>query len=96
LILTPETGEAAVIPAELPDSALPPVVALFDSVPLAGHELLKGRLIVDDPDDFETNAPAAQRVHGTSMASLILHGEIEATEDPLPRRIYCRPIMSPR
>jgi hypothetical protein len=34
--------------------------------------------------------------HGTSMASLIVHGELEAGEPPLPRRIYCRPIMKPQ
>jgi hypothetical protein len=96
LILTPEAGEAAVSPAGLPESALPPIVALFDGVPLAGHELLKDRLIIDDPDGIEANALAEHRVHGTSMASLILHGEIEATEEPLPRRIYCRPIMAPQ
>jgi hypothetical protein len=96
LILTPEVGEAAVSPADLPDPALPSIVAILDGIPLAGHELLRDRLIVDDPDGFEADAPAEQRVHGTSMASLILHGEIEAMEDPLPRRIYCRPIMVPQ
>ncbi|MCG6861406.1 MAG: S8 family peptidase [Chromatiaceae bacterium] len=96
LIFAPEAGETAVSPAEMPDPALPPIVALLDGVPLAGHELLEDRLIIDDPDGFEADAKAEQRMHGTSMASLILHGEIEATEDPLPRRIYCRPIMVPQ
>jgi hypothetical protein len=65
-------------------------------VPLAGHQLLKDRLIIDDPDGFEADAPAQHRMHGTSMASLIVHGELEAAEPPLPRRIYCRPIMKPQ
>jgi hypothetical protein len=81
---------------ELPDSTLPPVVALFDGVPLAGHDLLKDRLIIDDPDGFEADALAQYRMHGTSLASLIIHGDLEAAEAPLPRRIYCRPIMVPQ
>ncbi len=95
LILTPGTGESALLPVALPDLALPPVVALLDGLPLAGHQLLNGRLIIDDPDGFEADAPAQQRRHGTSMASLIIHGELDATEPPLSRPIYCRPIMLP-
>jgi len=96
LILAPEAGEAVAAPAEVPDFALPPVVALFDGVPLAGHDLLRDRLIIDDPDGFEADAPAQHRMHGTYMASLIIHGELEAAEGPLPRRLYCRPIMVPQ
>jgi hypothetical protein len=95
LILPSEPGETAKAPGALPDPALRPVVALLDGVPLSGHDLLKDRLIIDDPDGFETDAPADQRVHGTSMASLIVHGEIDAVEPPLARRIYCRPILVP-
>lgn len=91
-----ETGEAAAPPAELPDPGLPPVVALLDGVPLAGHQLLNGRLIIDDPDEFEADTPAQRRMHGTAMASLIVHGELEAVEPALPRHIYCRPIMIPQ
>ncbi|MBI4777048.1 MAG: S8 family peptidase, partial [Deltaproteobacteria bacterium] len=38
---------------------------------------------------------AAERRHGTAMASLILHGDIEANEPPLNRMLYVRPIMRP-
>ena len=96
LILAPEAGEAAVPTVELPNPALPPVVALFDGVPLIGHTLLKDWLIIEDPDGYESDAPAQQRMHGTSMASLIVHGELDAAGLPLPRRIYCRPILVPQ
>ncbi len=92
----PEAGEAAAPPGALPKPALPPIVALLDGLPLAGHRLLKDRLIIDDPDGFEADAPAQYRMHGTSMAWLIVHGELDADEPPLPRRIYCRPIMKPQ
>ena len=79
--------------AEMPTR--PPSVALLDGLPLQAHRRLQGRLIVDDPDGFETNYPANRRVHGTSMASLIIHGDLEATEPPLPSRLYVRPILRP-
>lgn len=31
-----------------------PIIALFDGVPQANHPLLKGMLMVDDPDGFES------------------------------------------
>lgn len=53
-----------------------PLVALFDGLPLTGHKLLDGRLIVDDPDGYESAYQARERVHGTAMASLICHGDL--------------------
>jgi len=72
-----------------------PVVALFDGLPLQGHRRLEGRLIVDDPDDFEARYLANERRHGTSMASLILHGDLAAGEAALARPLYVRPILQP-
>jgi hypothetical protein len=84
---------------ELVDSVLPkgdPIVALFDGLPLTKHRLLDGRLIVDDPDGFETAYQASERVHGTAMASLICHGDLNNDESPIQRPVYVRPIMKPR
>lgn len=72
-----------------------PVVALFDGLPLQNHRRLAGRLVVDDPDGFESDYEAGDRRHGTAMASLILHGDLEAGEPPLNRSIYVRPILRP-
>lgn len=72
-----------------------PVVALFDGLPLQAHIRLDGRLVVDDPDSFEADYPANERRHGTAMASLIVHGDLEAGEAPLPRPLYIRPILQP-
>ena len=75
-----------------------PIAALIDGVPMAGHEFLKDRLIFDDPDNFsERYGGAEQQRHGTSMASIILHGDLN---DPTPlgksaRRLYVRPITQP-
>ena len=73
-----------------------PVVALLDGLPLTGHRLLDDRLTVDDPDDYESAYQAHERAHGTAMASLICHGDLNqrgaAGETPL----YVRPILQPR
>lgn len=72
-----------------------PIVAIFDGAPFADHSLLKNRLIIDDPDDFESSYQINERKHGTAMASLVCHGELDANEPPLDRPIYLRPIMQP-
>ncbi|RMH36936.1 MAG: hypothetical protein D6690_04630 [Nitrospirae bacterium] len=73
-----------------------PLVALLDGLPLANHRLLEGRLIVDDPDEYEATYQAHQRVHGTAMASLICHGDLDERGAPSDRPVYARPIMQPR
>lgn len=77
----------------LPDGV--PVIAILDGLPLANHRLLNGRLIVDDPDNVENSYSANERVHGTSMASLIVHGDLNDGGRPLGRPVYVRPIMRP-
>jgi hypothetical protein len=70
-----------------------PVAALLDGVPLQRHELLDRRLSIDDPESLEDMAVLPRRIHGTAMASLILHGDLNAGEAPLSRPLYVRPIM---
>ncbi len=72
-----------------------PVVALLDGMPLANHPMLQGRVDIDDPDGWGDNYPAAERTHGTAMASLIALGDLGMAETPLARPIYTRPIMRP-
>lgn len=73
----------------------PPIVALFDGLPLEGHALLAGRLEVDDPEGWASEVPAHHRRHGTAMASLILHGDLGEGGTPLGSRLYVRPILRP-
>lgn len=71
-----------------------PIIALLDGLPLANHSLLQGRIQVDDPDDFADGYQAHERVHGSQMASLIIHGDLnDSSSEPLDRMIYSRPIM---
>lgn len=72
-----------------------PVLALLDGLPMGNHGLLAGHLTIDDPDGWEASYEAKDRVHGTAMASLIVHGELDAASNPLNRPVYVRPVMRP-
>ena len=73
-----------------------PILALLDGLPLTGHHKLTGRLIVDDPDGFESVYQAHERVHGTEMASMICLGDLEENDVAAKRPLYVRPIMQPQ
>jgi hypothetical protein len=96
-IAAPTVADVEPETLERETSSSPPVgrprVALLDGVPLANHVLLRDRIVVDDPDGWEATTPAARRVHGTSMASLVIHGDLGAERAPLTTRLYVRPIL---
>jgi hypothetical protein len=69
-----------------------PIAAVFDAVPLQAHPLLADRLTIDDPSDLEARA-VGSRVHGTAMASIVLHGDLNDPPTPISRRVYFRPVM---
>lgn len=89
--LPSETGSAS-FPAEGPRDRKPRI-ALFDGLPFQNHDALAGRLIVDDVDDVADGYQIAARLHGTAMASLIIHGDLSDPGEPLDRPVYVRPIM---
>ncbi len=70
-----------------------PIAALLDGVPVQAHSLLDGRIILDDPDDLQSRATVQRRVHGTAMASLILHGDQNNGNTSIRRPLYVRPLM---
>lgn len=72
-----------------------PLIALLDGVPLARHKFLNGHLIIDDPDDAQSKYSLEQMQHGTSMAGLIVNGDLSNPTRPLKRPIYVRPILQP-
>ena len=73
-----------------------PIVALLDGLPMYGHEALKARVQIDDPDDFESlYSDPKEQVHGTSMASIIIHGDLNRNSLPLDTPLYVRPILAP-
>ena len=72
-----------------------PLVAILDGLPLEHHAVLADRLLIDDPDGFSSRYQASQQIHGTSMASLIVHGDLGDTVAALNSPVYVRPILSP-
>jgi hypothetical protein len=86
-------GDSAAVAANADQAE--PIAALLDGFPIQNHVRLAGRLDVDDPEGLDAIYPVARREHGTEMASLIIHGDLNAVEPPLPRRLYVRPVMRP-
>ena len=89
-----ETGSAV-----LEEEPGPPVAALLDGMPMTQHDRLANRLIVEDPDDFaDRYGTAAAQRHGTAMASLILHGDLNIPnpQPPIRGQLYVRPVMYPQ
>ena len=72
-----------------------PIAALLDGLPIENHATLVGRLIVDDPDGWSADYIANERQHGTAMASLILHGDLNVANGPSRHSLYVRPLMRP-
>lgn len=86
-------GEAPAvkIEAEMPTGS--PRVALLDGLPMSNHDLLSGRLLIDDPDGLEERYEVEHRRHGTAIASVIIHGDLSAARDVLGRPLYVRPVL---
>lgn len=95
LIIDDAAAESFNFPASGPAPMGEPIIALLDGVPLANHQQLSGRIIVDDPENFESRYPLDQRQHGTAIAGLVIHGDINAAEPALKRPVYLRPIFEP-
>ena len=87
-----EVEPEAEVPARELD-ALPPVAALLDGVPVQNHDFLAGRLDMDDPDGLEATSIVAKRQHGTAMASLIVHGDLNVAGQALSRPLHVRPVL---
>ncbi len=86
--------------ADADQSNLPqgdPVVALLDGLPHDNHPLLANRLEIDDPDNHREMYQILQQIHGTAMASLICHGDLNDSRrgQACPTPVYVRPIMLP-
>ncbi|MEJ8476431.1 S8 family serine peptidase [Roseibium algae] len=79
-------------PLTSPDSRAP-VVALLDGYPLENHFLLANRLRVNEVDVHALDVPVVRRRHGTTMASLIVHGDLGDNTVPIDRQLQVVPIL---
>nr|WP_274604223.1 S8 family peptidase [Sphingomonas sp. CFBP 13706] len=67
---------------------------MLDGYPVENHDLLSGRLVVREVDVASLSVPVARRHHGTGMASLIVHGDLEQGEPPIERLLAAIPILA--
>ena len=86
-------GESPAVTIDAPTPTGTPRVALLDGLPMSNHDLLSGRLLIDDPEGLEHHYEVKHRCHGTAMASVIIHGDLSAPRDALRRPLYVRPIL---
>ena len=67
---------------------------LLDGTPVAGHRSLDGGVVIEDVHDLVGRSVVAQRRHATSMASLILRGDLTADGVPVhDSRLLCIPVL---
>src|SRR5690606_15372289 len=78
-----EGTEVAAVVAAPVHMTQEPLAALLDGLPVQNHVRLAGRLLIDDPDNLEPLYPVSNRDHGTSMASLIIHGDLNLGGEPI-------------
>ncbi|MFV1967514.1 MAG: S8 family peptidase [Pirellulaceae bacterium] len=72
------------------------VIAIFDGLPLEQHVVIRDRLLIDDPDGHGEEYSPEQQQHGTAMASLVLHGDLNGDGEPLRTPVFLRPILIPK
>ncbi len=76
------------------DGETPLRAVLLDGTPVAGHQNLDGGVVIEDVHDLVGRSVVAQRRHATSMASLILRGDLETDGVPVfDSRLLCIPIL---
>ena len=75
------------------DVSRAPIVALLDGYPVQNHELLTGRIDIEEVDVVGEDVPVEKRFHGTSMASLIIHGDLDQQGAPISRPLKVVPIL---
>lgn len=78
-------------PVRNPD---PAIAVVLDGYPVEQHDALAGRVRVVEVDLTGSQVPVAARQHGTAMASLVLHGDLDDPHSaPLQRRIISIPVL---
>lgn len=76
------------------DPDVPLRAALFDTVPVAAHPAIDGGVVIEDVHEIVALTPVGGRSHATSMASLILRGDLEQDGVPLgDTRLVSVPVM---
>ena len=76
------------------DVDAPIKAVLLDGTPIAGHPELDGGVVIEDVHDIVRLSQVAHRRHATSMASLMLRGDLLADGAPIPNgRVLAIPVL---
>ncbi|WP_226946393.1 hypothetical protein [Roseobacter sp. TSBP12] len=76
------------------DVEAPIKAVLLDGTPIAGHPALDGGVVIEDVHDIVRLSQVAHRRHATSMASLMLRGDLHADGAPIPNgRVLAIPVL---
>jgi len=76
------------------DPDAPIRAVLLDGTPVAAHPVLDGGVVIEDVHDLVRLSQVDQRYHATSMASLILRGDLDSDGAPLmDARIVSVPLL---
>jgi len=89
-----DDGDSEEIPSGVVEGRA--ILALLDGFPMSAHSALNNRVILDDQFSLESMASVEYRAHGTAMASLIVHGDLDSRGSPLPRPIHIVPVLGER
>jgi len=94
LLSSEDEGQESSQDFEPCDGDAPFHVALLDGVPASAHPALSGGVQIEDPLDLVRLSDVKSRVHATSMASLILRGDLVTDRSPLAgSRILSIPVL---
>ena len=76
------------------DPETPLRAVLLDGTPVAAHRSLDGGVVIEDVHELVGRSVVAERRHATSMASLILRGDLTADGAPVEdSRLLCIPVL---
>ena len=95
-IVSNEDGEGD--DAEYPqiEAEQPPIAAILDGVPNLQHKALRNLVNFDDPFDLADKYQPGERLHGTAMASLLIHGDrVDNTTPSIHSKVHHVAIMEP-
>ena len=73
-----------------------PVAAILDGAPNLQHHALRNRISFDDPFGLANKYQLGERIHGTAMASLVIHGDISnSMRLPIHSQVHHVAVMEP-
>lgn len=91
--LSPEAAaRGPVFPTQPPTRRC--ITALLDGYPVSGHAALSERITIHEVDVKGEEVPAASRNHGTAMASLIVHGDLQSAGGAISRPVALIPVLT--